>query len=162
MGNSGKPKHKLGLVKHYPIFYKFGAHSDNCIFKLVIGKVISDHPGQVFDQKNQFTVHVERLDSILAASKMKIGLMKMDAQGFECRIVEGMGDVAEIIDVMKFEYAYPWLHSHGCFDLVSLLMKNFDIYTGFHDGVFSGLTNDIEVSANTNTVFDLFASKRNS
>ncbi|KAL3759052.1 hypothetical protein ACHAWU_008661 [Discostella pseudostelligera] len=126
------------------------------------GKVISDHPGQVFDQKNQFTVHVERLDSILAASKMKIGLMKMDAQGFECRIVEGMGDVAEIIDVMKFEYAYPWLHSHGCFDLVSLLMKNFDIYTGFHDGVFSGLTNDIEVSANTNTVFDLFASKRNS
>lgn len=93
---------------------------------------------------------------------MKIRLVKMDAQGFECRIVDGMGEVAGIIDVMKFEYAYQWLHSHGCFDLVSLLMNNFDIYTGFHNGAFSGLTNNIEVSANTNTVFDLFASKRNS
>ncbi len=130
-------------------------------FNSVIGKVIGDHPGQVFDQKNQFTVHVERLDSILAADKMKIGLMKMDAQGFECRIVEGMGEVAEIIDVMKFEYAYPWLRSHGCFDLVSLLIKNFDVYTGFQDGNFSGLTNDIDSHAHTHTVLDLFASKRN-
>ena len=44
------------------------------------------------------------------ATKTKIGLLKMDAQGFKCRNVEGMGhEVAGIIDVMKFDYAHPWL-----------------------------------------------------
>ena len=62
-------------------------------------------------------MNVERLDSILVSNKLKVGLMKMDAQGFECSIVEGMGkDVAGIIDVLKFEYSPMFLHSHGCFD----------------------------------------------
>ena len=44
------------------------------------------------------------------ATKTKIGLLKMDAQGSKCRNVEGMGhEVAGIIDVMKFDYAHPWL-----------------------------------------------------
>ena len=136
--------------------------SVHCLHNSVIGTVIRDNPNQVFDEKNQFTVHVERVDSILAADNMKIGLMKMDAQGFECRIVEGMGEVAGIIDVMKFEYSYPFLHSHGCFDLLSQLMNNFDIYTGYYDGMFSGLTNNIEINADTRRGFDLFASKRDS
>jgi FkbM family methyltransferase len=51
-------------------------------------------------------MYVERLDSILESKKIKVGLLKMDAQGFECKILEGMGgEVAEQIDVMKFEYA---------------------------------------------------------
>lgn len=128
---------------------------------LVIGKVIRDFPSQVFDEKNHFTVHVERLDSILMAIKTKIGLLKMDAQGFECRIVEGMGhEVAGIIDVMKFEYAHPWLIAHGCFDLVSRLMKNLDIYTGYNAGVFSGLTNDVALRAKKKKILDLFGVKR--
>lgn len=86
----------------------------------------------------------------------------MDAQGFECSIVEGMGDVAGIIDVLKFEYSPMFLHSHGCFDLVSQLMKFLDIYTTFNNGEFSGLTDNTgaEVITETNGGFDLFASKR--
>jgi hypothetical protein len=129
---------------------------------VVIGQIIRDYPNQAFEEKNQFTVNAERLDSILAANKMKVGLMKMDAQGFECSIVEGMGDVAGIIDVLKFEYSPMFLHSHGCFDLVSQLMKYLDIYTTFNNGEFSGLTDNTgaDVIAETNAGFDLFASKR--
>lgn len=93
---------------------------------------------------------------------MKVGLMKMDAQGFECRIVEGMGEVAGIIEMMKFEYSYPYLHSHGCFDLLPLLMNNFNIYTQYQDGVFSGLTKSVEITNDTSLGFELFASKRDS
>ena len=46
--------------------------------------------------------------------------------------------------------------AHGCFDLVSRLMKNLDTYTGCKSGVFSRLTNDVAVRANKNPVFDLF------
>ncbi|KAL3759929.1 hypothetical protein ACHAWU_007673 [Discostella pseudostelligera] len=56
----------------------------------------------------------------------------MDAQGFECSIVEGMGkDVAGIIDVLN-------------------------------NGEFSGLTDNTgaEAIAETTSGFDLFASKR--
>jgi hypothetical protein len=89
--------------------------------------------------------------------------MKMDAQGFECSIVEGMGkDVAGIIDVLKFEYSPMFLHSHGCFDLVSQLMNYFDVYTTFSNGEFSGLTDNTgaDAIAETTSGFDLFASKR--
>ncbi|KAL3771583.1 hypothetical protein ACHAWU_003758 [Discostella pseudostelligera] len=41
--------------------------SDN----LVIGHIIRDYPNQAFEERNQFTVNVERLDSILVANKMK-------------------------------------------------------------------------------------------
>jgi len=92
----------------------------------------------------------------------------MDAQGFECSIVEGMGeDVAGIIDVLKFEYAPMFVHSHACFDLVSQLMNYFDIYTTFNNGEFSGLTDNSGADAIAETKaaqdlsgFDLYASKR--
>jgi hypothetical protein len=145
------------------IDYDPRVHKLGTLFDAVIGKVIRDYPSQRFDKINQFTVHVERLDSILIPKDMKIGLLKMDVQGFECRALEGMGDdVAGIIDVMKFEYSRTWLNELGCFDLIPRLMNSFDIYKNIHGGVFSGLMNsvDVEVIANTHSGFDLFASKR--
>lgn len=60
---------------------------------LVIGQIIRDSLDQVFDERNQLIAHIERLDSILALV-VKIGLIKMDAQGFDCSTVGDMGDVA--------------------------------------------------------------------
>ena len=51
----------------------------------IIGNIFQDFNSQHFEEKIQFTVYVERLDSILE-SKNKVGLLKMDAQGFECKI----------------------------------------------------------------------------
>jgi hypothetical protein len=69
-------------------------------------------------------VYVERLDSILESKKIKVGLLKMDAQGFECIFLEGMGgEVTEKIDVMKFQYADLWLFAHGCMDLLPQVMN---------------------------------------
>jgi len=51
----------------------------------IIGNIFQDFNSQHFEEKIQFTVYVERSDSILE-SKNKVGLLKMDAQGFECKI----------------------------------------------------------------------------
>ena len=75
----------------------------------VIGKIIQDGKSltQIFDEKYQFIIFVERLDSILESNNIhNIRLMKMDAQGFECKILEGMGsNLASKITMVKFEYA---------------------------------------------------------
>ena len=64
-------------------------------------------------------VFVERLDSILYSKNIKIGLVKLDAQGFECNVLEGMGqELAQTIDVIKLEYAKKWLDAHECTDLL--------------------------------------------
>ena len=84
-------------------------------------------------------MYVERLDSILESKKIKVGLLKMDAQGFECKIVEGKGEeVAEQIDVMKFENADHLLFVHGWMDLLQRVMNySFDVYRGYENGAFT-------------------------
>lgn len=88
-------------------------------------------------------VFVERLDSVLYSKNIKIGLVKLDAQGFECNVFEGMGpELAQTIDVIKLEYAKKWLDAHECTDLLSRISKySFDIYTGYANNQFSGLVN---------------------
>ena len=112
----------------------------------VIGKIIKDSADQIFDEKNQFTVYVERLDSILNSENVHVGLLKMDAQGFECNVIEGMGQT--LINLMKFEYATNHLHAHGCLDLLPKMSNHFfDIYRKFEDDIFSGLVIDTSVFA---------------
>ena len=83
----------------------------------VIGKVIKDHPRQEFNEDNQFTIRVERLDSIIS-NYPDISLIKMDAQGFECKVLDGISqDLANAIKKVKFEVALKHLRQQGCKDL---------------------------------------------
>ncbi|KAL7545665.1 hypothetical protein ACHAWF_009013 [Thalassiosira exigua] len=76
----------------------------------VIGNIIKDHNDQQFKEDEQLMIPVERLDSILDANAIKIKLVKMDAQGFECFVLDGMGSkLAQRIDAIKLEYAKKWL-----------------------------------------------------
>lgn len=129
-------------------------------FCLVIGTIVKDNVRQQFEEKNQFTVYVERLDSLLDSKKIKVGLVKMDAQGFECKILEGMGqELAQKIHVIKFEYARKHLNAHGCEDLLPRMSQySFDVYAGYANG-FSGLLNTSE-SSKLRGMVELFASKK--
>ncbi|KAL7548165.1 hypothetical protein ACHAWF_011458 [Thalassiosira exigua] len=137
------------------------AGEDN-IANSVIGNIVKDYDAQQFKKDKQFMVQVERLDSILDANAIKIKLVKMDAQGFECFVLDGMGaDLAQKIDVIKFEYAKNWLDGLGCVDLIPRLNKYFKIYRGFSGGQFSGgPLNASAVDKVGKAVFDLLAVRR--
>jgi FkbM family methyltransferase len=127
----------------------------------VIGKIIGDTEGQQFDEKLQFTINVERLDSILN-SDIDVKLMKMDAQGFECNILEGMGnDIANAIGVIKFEWAAKWLTAQNCTDFLPRLRNyGFDVYFKYDDSAsrFSHLVE--ENPGGVNRIADLFATRQ--
>ncbi|KAL7516765.1 hypothetical protein ACHAWX_001745 [Stephanocyclus meneghinianus] len=84
-----------------------------------IGQTVKDWDSQTFEQ---FPVNIERLDSVLDATTIdKIRLVKMDAQGFECNVVDGMGAIGDKMIGIKFEHEPKFLHAQGCVDLVSKL-----------------------------------------
>lgn len=96
----------------------------------VVGKFVEDYVNQSAPDAFQFKIRVERLDSILDSNRLHIPLMKMDAQGYECKIMEGIGEqLANQIDNVKFEYARNCLKAHGCTDLLTFFRKyGFDVY----------------------------------
>lgn len=94
--------------------------ADNNMGNSVIGNFVKDTEDQITSENLQFEVHVERLDSILDAKNLHIPLVKLDVQGFECHVMEGMGyEIAQTIDTIKFEFATPWLHAQNCKNLLS-------------------------------------------
>lgn len=124
----------LGSEKSEPTIFSATGNMGNS----VVGKVIKDWKPQKFDEKLQFTIHVERLDSILN-SDIDVRLMKLDAQGFECKILEGMGsNLARSVYALKFEWEKTFLVGHDCVtDLIpSIHAYGFDIFSDFKDGKF--------------------------
>ena len=104
----------------------------------VIGTIIKDNGAQHFDKNLQFQVPIERLDSILK-SGTNVKLMKMDAQGFECNILDGMGQsIASGIEIIKFEYAVTFLAGQNCTDLLDRMRNyGFGVYSvDGHSGKF--------------------------
>mmetsp|Transcript_1084 Transcript_1084/g.2250 ORF Transcript_1084/g.2250 Transcript_1084/m.2250 type:complete len:364 (-) Transcript_1084:103-1194(-) len=135
--------------------------ANNNMGNSVIDKIIKDGRPQKFDEKYQFTIHVERLDSILDSNNINVKLLKMDAQGYECKILEGMGaDLAEKIDIVKFEYAGQWLRGHGCMDILQRVRKyRFNIYKKYENGNFLDWLDGEKTNLGGNMHLDLFASK---
>ena len=98
----------------------------------VVGTIVKDGPSQKFEDKDKHTIFVERLDSIIRSDDgVDVPLIKMDAQGFECHVVDGIGmELAKKIRKIKFEVAPKWLRGQGCHDLLSKLRdKGFVITT---------------------------------
>lgn len=88
----------------------------------VVGKPIKDFEKQQFDAP--IDIFIERLDSILSHN-ISIPLMKLDAQGFECQILDGMSpEIASSIKRIKFELAQKWLQQQDCTDFLPHL-RNF-------------------------------------
>eukprot|EP00557_Chaetoceros_sp_GSL56_P001963 CAMPEP_0176494680 /NCGR_PEP_ID=MMETSP0200_2-20121128/10239_1 /TAXON_ID=947934 /ORGANISM="Chaetoceros sp., Strain GSL56" /LENGTH=177 /DNA_ID=CAMNT_0017892481 /DNA_START=573 /DNA_END=1106 /DNA_ORIENTATION=+ len=93
--------------------------------------IIKDFNKQEFYENDVFDIHVERLDDILEPGP-DIGLVKMDAQGYECRIVQGFGNtIAAKMKHIHFEIAPEWQKQQGCFDLCQRLRDyGFEIWRG--------------------------------
>ena len=103
--------------------------ANNNMGNSIIGAIVKDGGGQKFDEKLQYKVPIERLDSIIK-SDTHVKLVKMDAQGFECNILEGMGqDVASGIETIKFEYSHAHLAAQNCTDLLGKMRAyGYNIY----------------------------------
>lgn len=87
----------------------------------VVGKPIKESGHK---QMKPVDIFIERIDSILSHS-VSVPLMKLDAQGFECQILDGMSpEIATNIHQIKFELAENWLRQQGCMDLLPRL-RNF-------------------------------------
>ncbi len=85
----------------------------------VVGKPIKDFGSQ--QMKEPVDIFVERIDSVLS-DDVSIPLMKLDAQGFECNILDGISPViAANINQIKFEIAQKWLGQQGCTNLLPRL-----------------------------------------
>jgi FkbM family methyltransferase len=85
----------------------------------VVGTTVSDHG--VDDQKffASIPIRVECIDTILNTDNLggNVPLMKMDVQGFECFVVDGMGAlVLKRIGIIATEMAGKWLAAQGCSD----------------------------------------------
>ncbi|MGK3741934.1 MAG: FkbM family methyltransferase, partial [Bacillariaceae sp.] len=113
-----------------------GASTTNTIYAAkhnmgnsMVGKIIKDNRRQVFDEADQFEIAVEPLSSIISTYP-DIPLIKLDAQGFECHILDGLTqELANKIRRVKFEVAKSHLRAQGCTDLLSKFRNlGFDIY----------------------------------
>mmetsp|Transcript_5052 Transcript_5052/g.5865 ORF Transcript_5052/g.5865 Transcript_5052/m.5865 type:complete len:404 (-) Transcript_5052:247-1458(-) len=90
----------------------------------VVGKVIKDYFKQQDSEFEKYDIAVERISSIINAGEkgdnnvINIPLIKMDAQGFECKILGGLDqNLANRIHEVKLEVAGKWLKGQNCNDL---------------------------------------------
>lgn len=81
----------------------------------VIGKAVKDFESD--NEDIQDSIQIERLDDVLNTS-VNIKLVKLDAQGYECNVLQGMGKLAKQIQIIYFEYAKRWLDAQKCYNLL--------------------------------------------
>ena len=89
----------------------------------VVGTQVKDHKDQVF--LPPVGIRVMRMDSLLSFSMksrdLRIPIMKLDAQGFECNILRGMGALLREVTTIQMEMARKWLSAQpGCSEAVIL------------------------------------------
>ena len=114
----------------------------------MLGKFIKDWPNQVEKQDEKHVIQVEPFSSILNTYN-NIVLMKLDAQGFECNILDGITqDVANNIQQIFFEVSSKFLRPNGCLGLLDKFRNlGFTVYNmngdEIYDGVRRGTTYDL-------------------
>lgn len=85
------------------------------------------------DDKGELQVPVTRLDALLPAfiGDRRIKLLKIDVEGFECRVLEGLSGIADRVDKIYFEISETMLNRYGfgCADLLGKIQAyGFDIF----------------------------------
>jgi FkbM family methyltransferase len=128
----------------------------------VVGTQIKDNtrPNQQFHKP--IKIRIERLDSILDTNNpgWNAPLLKIDAQGFECRIMDGMGAVLDRIRAIGTEIAQAWLLGQGCSDagyFDRLRAAGFDVFSSFDKITGKGAVLTAPLNAG---VYDVVALKR--
>jgi FkbM family methyltransferase len=86
-----------------------------------VGMGIKDNSRQQLYEA--ISIQVEKLDDLMTSTGPVVSLTKMDAQGFECNILEGAtkGGTSRILErtkAIKYEFARKWLEAQQCFDLL--------------------------------------------
>ncbi len=109
--------------------------ANNNMGNSVIGQIVKDYDAQTFDEDKKQTIQIERLDFVfndIVKDRIDIQLLKLDAQGYECRILAGMSDaIGSSIQQVKFEYAQKWIKAQNCTDFFPRLRQfGFNIYRG--------------------------------
>jgi FkbM family methyltransferase len=99
----------------------------------VVGMTIPDHGVEDQEFLKPIPIRIERIDSILDTDNAgwNVPLMKMDSQGFECRIMDGGGAVLERIGTIATEMANRWLTAQGCSDaglVERMRAADFDVF----------------------------------
>jgi len=83
----------------------------------VVGVVVKDRANRISTQDlyPPIPIQIERLDTNFNTDSdaWNIPLMKMDAQRFECRILDGMGEVYDFLAMVSTELASDWLIGQG-------------------------------------------------
>lgn len=109
----------VALGKEYARSEIYASHRN--MGNSVVGKIIKDFGKQNTNDFVKYDIVVESISSILNAgtdSLVNIPLIKMDAQGFECQILEGLHqNLANRIKKVKFEVTRRHLQPQGCMDL---------------------------------------------
>eukprot|EP00581_Thalassiosira_minuscula_P002454 CAMPEP_0183739286 /NCGR_PEP_ID=MMETSP0737-20130205/56665_1 /TAXON_ID=385413 /ORGANISM="Thalassiosira miniscula, Strain CCMP1093" /LENGTH=241 /DNA_ID=CAMNT_0025974043 /DNA_START=340 /DNA_END=1065 /DNA_ORIENTATION=+ len=117
----------------------------------VVGKPIKDFESQQINEP--VDIFVERIDSVLSHN-ISIPLMKLDAQGFECQILDGMSpEIAANIYQIKFEIDQNMLNQQGCKNLLPRLRNFGFVITGLTGGV-------IDANSVKCIVCDAYATKK--
>jgi len=85
---------------------------------------VRDHNAQNMTAE-QYTIHASPLDSIptvtqLLGTTTRFPVVKLDVQGFECRAIDGMGQLLQQAQVLRVELADRWLRAQGCSSLEAL------------------------------------------
>ena len=82
----------------------------------VVHQTVRDHASQ--DMSLSYPIVVRTLDSVLSTGthSWSISIMKVDVQGFECRVLSGLKSIAMegTISTMSIELANGWLLPQGC------------------------------------------------
>jgi FkbM family methyltransferase len=81
----------------------------------VVNQIVKDKPTQRI--LAPIPIIIETLDSIFAGVNLEdlsVPLMKMDVQGFECYVVDGMRNVLERTSIIKTEKTEQFLQGQGC------------------------------------------------
>jgi FkbM family methyltransferase len=122
----------------------------------VVGKQIKDFVRQEFSEA--IPIRVERLDDVLdIVGDRHVPLMKLDAQGFECFIIDGMGSVLKKTQIVKAEIANKWLKRfEGCSDTIMLEKLRSHNYKVYRKNVLISKGDPIRKG----TIFDIVAKKQ--
>jgi FkbM family methyltransferase len=82
----------------------------------VVGTTVSDNGVNAQKFHPPIPIRVERMDSILDTDNLgwNVPLMNMDAKGYECIVVDGMGAVLNRIGTIVTMMADKWLTAQGC------------------------------------------------
>merc|ERR1712157_15039 len=96
--------------------------------------VIPQHENVRIDPITQYepeSVHIERLDSILDSKKFNVPVMKIDVEGFECNVIDGMGSIlTDSVHIIHAEVFGDDLERFSCSSddyMKKLQAANFDI-----------------------------------